>query len=237
MNEKKFSDIEQEEVEENKTASDVGAKNEKNKNESSDSKKSSASDSKTSSDVNSQKANDAEAGTSDDANSSEDISAETDEKSDGDIDEKKELEDEKKKEPEESSDARYMRLAADFQNFKRRVEKEKKDIYQYANEKIALDIIDVIDNFERALQHNDVSEDKKFAEGVDLIYKQLRNVLEKNNIIEIKAEGEDFDPNFHNAIMAEENPDYESGKVIQALQKGYTLNGKVIRPSMVRVAQ
>ena len=143
----------------------------------------------------------------------------------------------KPEEEKEDGDAKYLRLAADFQNFKRRVEKEKADIYAYANEKIALDIIDVMDNFERALQHSDDCADKQFAEGVNMIYKQLKGVLDKNNIVEIKAEGEDFDPNFHNAVTAEENPDFESGKVSQALQKGYTLNEKVIRPSMVRVAQ
>ncbi len=143
----------------------------------------------------------------------------------------------KSEEEREDSDAKYLRLAADFQNFKRRVEKEKADIYAYANEKIALDIIEVMDNFERALQHSDECADKQFAEGVGMIYKQLKGVLDKNNIVEIKAEGEDFDPNFHNAVMAEDNPDFESGKVIQALQKGYTLNERVIRPSMVRVSQ
>lgn len=137
----------------------------------------------------------------------------------------------------EDGDARYLRLAADFQNYKKRVEREKSEIYSYANEKIALDIIEVMDNFERALTHSEECADKQFAEGVSMIYKQLKGVLDKNNIVEIKAEGEDFDPKFHNAVMAEENPDFESGKVIQALQKGYTLNDKVIRPSMVRVAQ
>ena len=137
----------------------------------------------------------------------------------------------------EDGDAKYLRLAADFQNFRRRVEKEKSDIYAYANEKIALDIIDVMDNFERELQHSEECADKQFVEGIGKIYKQLKSVLDKNNIVEIKAEGEDFDPNFHNAVTSEENSDFESGKVIQALQKGDTLNDKVIRPSMVRVAQ
>ena len=141
------------------------------------------------------------------------------------------------KETKEEGDARYLRLAADFQNYKKRVEREKSEIYSYANEKIALDIIEVMDNFERALEHSEECADKQFAEGVEMIYKQLKGVLDKNNIVEIKAEGEDFDPNFHNAVISEENPDFESGKVIQALQKGYTLNDKVIRPSMVRVAQ
>ena len=144
---------------------------------------------------------------------------------------------EEKKEPEEDNDTRYMRLAADFQNYKRRVEKEKSDIYQYANEKIALDIIEVRDNFERALAHSSECSDKQFAEGVSMIYKQLKTVLDKNNIIAIEDEGHEFDPNFHNAVMVEENPDFDSGIVIQSMQKGYTLNGKVIRPSMVKVAQ
>ncbi len=142
-------------------------------------------------------------------------------------------------EPEEceSDDVRYMRLAADFQNFKRRVQKEKTDIYNYANEKIALDIIDVMDNFERALEHGSESSDKKLFEGVELIYKQLKAALDKNNILEIESDGVPFDPNFHNAIMTEKNDDYESDIVIQTMQKGYTLNGKVIRPSMVKVSQ
>ena len=89
----------------------------------------------------------------------------------------------------EDGDAKYLRLAADFQNFRRRVEKEKSDIYAYANEKIALDIIDVMDNFERALQHSEECADKQFVEGIGKIYKQLKSVLDKNNIVEIKAEG------------------------------------------------
>ncbi len=144
---------------------------------------------------------------------------------------------ENQEEEKEEGDAKYLRLAADFQNYKRRVEKEKSEIYAYANEKIALDIIEVMDNFERALQHSEECVDNQFAEGVSKIYKQLKSVLDKNNIVEIKAEGEDFDPNFHNAVTSEENSEFESGKVIQALQKGYTLNDKVIRPAMVRVAR
>ncbi len=148
-------------------------------------------------------------------------------------------------ETEESSDEaalnelnkKYMRLAADFQNFKRRTEKEKSDIYQYANEKIALDIIEVMDNFERALEHIEDCADKQFAEGVEKIYKQLQGVLEKNSIEVIKAEGEPFDPNFHNAVMTREEPDCESGVVVSDMQKGYILNGRVIRPSMVIVSQ
>ena len=93
--------------------------------------------------------------------------------------------------------------------------------------------MEVIDNFERALDHE--STDKAYAEGMELILKQLIEVLKKSGIEEIKTLGEEFDPNFHNAVMMEDNPDFESGKVTEVLQKGYTLNSKVIRPSMVKV--
>ena len=133
-------------------------------------------------------------------------------------------------EPEkEESDARYLRLMADFQNYKKRVEKEKKDLYSYANEKIIIELLSVLDNFERALEQE--TEGDGFKEGMEMIFKQLGDVLEKSGLAEIAALGEDFDPNFHNAVMTEETEEYESGKVSGVMQKGYTLNGKVIRPS------
>lgn len=138
------------------------------------------------------------------------------------------------KEPEEDESSRYMRLMADFQNYKKRVEKEKSDIYSYANEKLVIELLNVLDNFERALEHE--GEDKSFHEGMQMIFKQLLDVLEKSGLKEIEALGEEFDPNFHNAVMNEDTEEYESGKVSGVMQKGYTLNGKVIRPSMVRVA-
>ena len=138
---------------------------------------------------------------------------------------------------DEDMKTKYLRLAADFQNFKRRTEKEKSDIYAYANEKMALDLLDVIDNFERALVHQDDCKDEKMKEGMELIFKQLQGVLEKNKITEIPALGEDFDPNVHNAVMTNASEDYESGKVSDVLQKGYKLNNKVIRPAMVMVAE
>lgn len=136
-------------------------------------------------------------------------------------------------EEEEGLNTKYLRLMADFQNYKRRVEKEKSDIYAYANEKIVSELLDVIDNFERALLHE--AADESFAEGMKMIFKQLAGVLEKAGLEEINALGEDFDPNFHNAVMTEDNADYDSGKVTEVMQKGYMLNKKVIRPSMVKV--
>ena len=136
-------------------------------------------------------------------------------------------------EEDEAVNTKYLRLMADFQNFKRRVEKEKSDIYAYANEKLVSQLLDVIDNFERALLHEEA--DDSYVEGMKMIFKQLTGVLEKAGLEEINALGEDFDPNFHNAVMTEDNDDYDSGKVTEVMQKGYLLNKNVIRPSMVKV--
>ena len=133
----------------------------------------------------------------------------------------------------ESDETKYMRLMADFRNFKKRTEKEKLDIYAYANEKIVARLLEVVNNFERALNHE--STDSAYAEGMRMIFRQLLGVLEDSGLEEIKAHKESFDPNFHNAVMTEDNPEFESGKVTEVLQKGYILNGKVIRPSMVKV--
>ena len=135
---------------------------------------------------------------------------------------------------DEALNERYLRLMADFQNFKRRTEKEKGDIYAFANEKIIGELLNVIDNFERALAAGNAEDN--FYKGMEMILKQLLGVIEKAGASEIKALGEDFDPNFHNAIMMEDSTEYESGKVTGVLQKGYILNNKVIRPSMVKVA-
>lgn len=143
--------------------------------------------------------------------------------------------DKETKDPEEEAlNVRYMRLMADFQNFKRRTEKEKSDIYAFANEKIVKELLDVIDNFERALAAG--NDGDKFLEGMEMILKQLQGVLDKAGVAEIQCLGEDFDPNFHNAVMTEDSAEYESGKVTAVLQKGYTLNGRVVRPVMVKVS-
>jgi len=152
--------------------------------------------------------------------------------------EKEALKEEEEKEAskeEEDLNNKFLRLAADFQNYKKRVEKEKSDIYAYANEKIVVELLDVIDNFERALGHT--SESESFAEGMTMIFRQLKGVLEKSGVEEINALGEAFDPNFHHAVLTGNSEEHESGKVIKVLQKGYLLNKKVIRPAMVEVAE
>ena len=153
-----------------------------------------------------------------------------------------EAEDKAEKEPETEGEAveeealntKYLRLMADFQNYKRRTEKEKSDIYAFANEKIVSELLNVIDNFERALDAG--SDGDSFVEGMNLIFKQLQGVLEKAGVVEIEALGQDFDPNLHHAVLMEDSSEYESGKVTAVLQKGYLLNNKVIRPTMVKVA-
>ncbi len=137
---------------------------------------------------------------------------------------------------DEEMKTKYLRLAADFQNYKRRCEKERSDIHAYANEKLVTEMLDILDNFERALrQEGNGSEG--LLEGMNMIYKQLRGVLERVGLEEIEAEGKEFDPNFHNALIMEQSVEHESGIVTAVLQKGYMLNKKVIRPSLVKVAQ
>lgn len=136
---------------------------------------------------------------------------------------------------DEDLNTKYLRLMADFQNYKKRTEKQKSEIHAYANEKIVLKLIEVMDNFERALGA-DASEEDSFKEGIEMIFKQLSDVLTDAGVKEIEAESTVFDPNFHNAVMMEDTDKVESGMVSEVLQKGYTLNGKVIRPAMVKVA-
>ncbi len=158
-------------------------------------------------------------------------------------DSKNEAQANEKKAEDEDLNTRYMRLMADFQNYKKRAEKQRSEIHAYANEKIVIKLIDVLDNFERALQNskgNGEGEDRDgtvgFKEGMTLIFKQLKDTLTDAGVTEIEAEDVVFDPNYHNAVMMEDTDKVKSGNVSEVLQKGYMLNGKVIRPSMVKVA-
>ena len=147
--------------------------------------------------------------------------------------------------PEEVESERYMRLMAEFQNFKRRAAKEKSDIHAFANERIVNDLLPVLGNFERALggetegagaEAPEMSEEvANYAKGMELIFTQLKTALEKAGLKEIEALGADFDPTYHNAVMTDSTDEYEDGKISKVMQKGYTLNDRVIRPSMVAV--
>lgn len=131
----------------------------------------------------------------------------------------------------------FQRLQADFSNYKKRVEKEKSEIYLYANEKIALDLLNIIDNLERAIQsQSDTDQDNCLLEGINLVYKQLVDTLVKHGVEEIETLGKSFDVNLHYAVMQEET-DGEANTVIDVLQKGYKMKDRVLRPAMVKVSK
>lgn len=166
----------------------------------------------------------------------EDAEAKEDAASEEGGEEPEKTEDAAKKAEEEAAQEseRYMRLMAEFQNYKRRAAKEKTDTLQYANEKIVADILPVLDNFERALT-TETEDIEGYAKGMQLIFEQLYKALENAGLEEIKAMDEDFDPNVHNAVMTDNIEDKDDGKITKVLQKGYKLRDKVVRPSMVAV--
>jgi len=180
-----------------------------------------------------------EAAAEEEAAEAEPEEAKADEKAGEQAGSEAEAEPEEKKEeaelsPEEQESERYMRLMAEFQNFKRRAAKEKSDIHAFANERLIGDLLPVMDNFERALE-TETEDIEGYAKGMQLIFEQMKTALEKAGLKEIEALGLDFDPNVHNAVMTDNTEEYENDKISKVLQKGYKLNDKVIRPSMVAV--
>lgn len=141
---------------------------------------------------------------------------------------------EEEKKAGEAESERYMRLMAEFQNYKRRAAKEKTDTLQYANEKIVAELLPVLDNFERALV-TETEDTDGYVKGMQLIFEQLYKALENAGLSEIEAMDKEFDPNVHNAVMTETIEDKEDGVITKVLQKGYKLRDKVVRPSMVAV--
>jgi molecular chaperone GrpE len=132
---------------------------------------------------------------------------------------------------------KFLRAHADFENSKRRLEKDKMNAVSYANESFAKDILAVMDSFENALNSMEGTEENSevltnMKEGVNLTFEQLKKILEKNSIKEISCEGE-FDPEVHQAIMQVESDNHEVGDVVQVMQKGYTIKERVLRPAMV----
>ena len=133
---------------------------------------------------------------------------------------------------------RVKRQMAEFENFRKRTEKEKAAMYEVGAKSVIEKILPVVDNFERGL--GSIPEEEKgsaFAEGMNMIYKQLIGELDKMGVKPIEAVGVEFNPDFHNAVMQVESDEYEAGFVAQELQKGYTYNDTVVRYSMVAVVQ
>jgi len=132
--------------------------------------------------------------------------------------------------------ARYQRLAADFENYKRRTRQDLAERTQYANEELLRKLLPVLDNFKRALDHAPEGVDEKWFEGIELIARQFEDVLAAQGLAPIPAMGEKFDPSRHEAIAREETDAHEEGTVVEEMQPGYRLHDRVLRPTLVKVA-
>lgn len=132
----------------------------------------------------------------------------------------------------------WQRERADFVNYKKRIERDQTQSYQNAVGMIVKKYLPVVDDLDRALKARPTSEEgSKWAEGIELIYRKLQQILESDGVKEIPAEGEMFDPSIHEALTNEESPAHECGQIIEVVQKGYLIGDRVIRPALVRVAR
>jgi len=143
----------------------------------------------------------------------------------------------KTKEAEENY-ARLLRLAADLENLKKRQEKERADLLQFANENLIKELLPVVDNLERALDTGrQLEAPEGLLEGLDMVYQGFLKALGRFGVCPLNSVGQPFDPAFHNAVMQEEAPEVPDNSVIKELQKGYLLNQRLLRPAMVVVAR
>jgi molecular chaperone GrpE len=133
---------------------------------------------------------------------------------------------------------KYLRISAEFENYKKRVQKDRTDLLNYGNERLIKDLLPAVDSIERALEHAPNSGDvDAFAEGLKLINEKLLASLEKHGVERIDSIGKEFDPNFHEAIFQVERNDLENNKVVEEFEKGYLLNGRLLRPSKVSISR
>ncbi len=150
------------------------------------------------------------------------------------VDINKKLE-EKEKEAAANYD-KYLRAVAELDNYRKRAAREKTDIIKYGNEELIKDILPFIDSLDRALEH-DTGDVQAFKEGIALIKEQLLNCLKKHGVERIETAGMDFDPNFHEALMQMGSDQHEDNKIVSEMEKGYLLNGRLLRPSRVCVCK
>jgi molecular chaperone GrpE len=144
---------------------------------------------------------------------------------------------EKTKEAQENYD-RYLRLAAEMENLKKRAEREKADLLQFANENLIKELLPVVDNLELALQHGRQAETPApFLEGLEMVHQGFLKALARFGVTPLEAVGQAFDPAFHNAVMQEAAPEAPDCSVLKELQKGYLINQRLLRPAMVVVAR
>jgi len=130
----------------------------------------------------------------------------------------------------------WQRSSADFSNYKRRVDEERETVVRFSNAVLIGKLLSVLDDFDRALENVPPDTDDAWIEGVQLVERKLRGVLETEGVTPIEAAGLPFDPNVHEAVVHEETADYPDNQVIDELQRGYRLHGRVLRPALVRVA-
>jgi molecular chaperone GrpE len=132
--------------------------------------------------------------------------------------------------------ARYQRLAADFENYKRRTRQELGDRTQYANEELLRKLLPIVDNLRRALDHAPEGIDRNWFDGLKMVVRQFEDTLRAQGLTNIPAVGEKFDPSQHEAIAREETDEHEEGTIVEEMQPGYRLHERVLRPTLVKVA-
>ncbi|OGW83395.1 MAG: nucleotide exchange factor GrpE [Omnitrophica bacterium RIFCSPHIGHO2_02_FULL_51_18] len=131
-----------------------------------------------------------------------------------------------------------LRLRAEFENTKKRLDRDKLDAIRYANEALLAEILPVVDNFDRAMASLSEGHDpEKVKQGLKIAQDELHKILEEHGVEVVKSVGQDFDPKFHEAVAVLETSEMEDGKVVDEIQRGYLLNGRLIRPSWVRIAK
>ena len=130
---------------------------------------------------------------------------------------------------------RLLRTAAEFDNYRKRVERERRELADYTAGEVVKELLPIIDNLERALQASDPDDPLRI--GVELIHKQMLDLLRKRGVVPIEALGADFDPNLHEAVSHEESAEHREGEVMSELQRGYKVGDRLLRPAMVKVAK
>jgi molecular chaperone GrpE len=132
----------------------------------------------------------------------------------------------------------WQRARAEFANYKKRVERDQAQTYQVAAGNVIRRFLEVLDDLERALQNRPQNgEGAVWSEGIELIYRKLQNMLENEGVKPMEIENDFFDPNLHEAVVSEDNNEYESGQIIGVIRQGYMMGDRVLRPAMVRVAR
>ena len=130
---------------------------------------------------------------------------------------------------------RLLRTAAEFDNYRKRMDRDRRELAEYTAGEVMTELLPIIDNLERALQA--ASQDDPLRKGVELIHRQMLDILRKRGVKPIEALGADFDPNFHQAVIHEASAEHREGEVMEELQRGYVVGDRLLRPAMVKVAK